>query len=157
MGAVTDPIKAAESNKIPYRQAALAAELVEGEGLSLRAAEARTGLDHTTIFRIVNRIGHWGETAEEPVFRQHRETQNKALQVAWRAAAALGIMEAHKPQKLEKASYYQLMVGSSIATEKANLLAGLPTEIVASVNVQVEGKIDDLVAVLGAALLLKRA
>ena len=145
------------SSKIPYAKAALAAELVEGQGLSLRAAESQTGIDHVTISRIIKGVANWGEIAEEPVWKQHRETQNKALQAAWRSAAAVGLIEAHKPEKLEKASYYQLIVGSSIATEKANLLAGLPTEITASVNVHIEAKVDGLVEALGQALLLKQA
>ena len=67
---------------IPLRTAALAAELVETEGMSYRQAEAITGLDHTTVGRIVNGDWHWGEIREEPVFKRHRATQNKALEAA---------------------------------------------------------------------------
>jgi len=148
MGATTDPIKDGRSNKIPYRQAALAAELVENEGLSYRQAAFQTGIDQSTVSRIINKHANWGEITEEPVFKKHRAIQNKLLQAAWRSAAAIGLVEAHKPEKLAKASYYQLMVGSSIATEKANLLAGDPTSIIETQSTAGAATLDDLIGAL---------
>jgi hypothetical protein len=144
MGATTDPIKAAQ-----------AMALGDMGYPSTQVAE-RTGLPQRTAWDIINRIGHWGQIAvEKPVFAQHRYAQNEALEVTARALAAK--FWVHAEDNIEKLAPYQAVIAGSILIDKAQLLAGLPTEITASVNVQVEGRIDELVAALGAAMLLKRA
>ena len=110
------------------REVALAGELVESEGLSLRDAGARTGLHHSTIGRMLQGDHGWGEIQETPVFKRHRATQNKALESAFRAGAAMSLQEAYKPAKLKKASHYQLVMSAAIATDKARLLGGESTE-----------------------------
>ena len=143
MGATTDPIKAAQA-------------MVLGDlGYpSTQVAEA-VGLNQRTAYNIIHRVAHWGVDAEGPVFAKLRQGQNKARELCARALAARFWLKAD--ENIDKLSPYQAVIAGSILIDKAQLLAGLPTEITASVNVHVEGKVDDLVQALGAALLLKQA
>lgn len=143
MGATTDPIKAAQ-----------AMELAE-VGYPSTQISSMIGVPGQTIRDIIRKHGRWGEIAERPVFVKLREEQNKALEAAGRALAAKFWI--HAEENIEKLSPYQAVIGGSILIDKAQLLAGLPTEITASVNVHIEAKTDELVEALGAALLLKQA
>jgi predicted transcriptional regulator len=111
------------------------------------------GLNDRSIRDIINRHGRWGELADTPVFAKLRREQNQNLESAYRAAAAESLALAFNPDKLIKASYYQLVIGSSIALDKARLLAGESTENVIVVHRHEASVLDRLAERLGQRLL----
>ena len=142
MGATTDPIKAA--------QVLALADM----GYPASQAGAAAGVPRRTARDIIAGVGHWGRIdAEAPVYAQFRHEQNRALEATARQLAAK--LWIHAEDNLEKMQPYQAVVAGSILVDKAQVLAGLPTEITASVNLQVEARADQLIEALSSALLLK--
>src|SRR5688572_31551287 len=134
--------------RIDIPTAATAVELVEA-GHSHNEAARRLGISHQTVGAILKGDYGWDEVTSRPVFAQHRQQQNKALEQAARTLAAKAFT--HAEATLDKASFYQAVVGGSILIDKARLLAGEATS-----NVEVHNKIDisgldKLAAALGTA------
>ena len=138
--------------QIPYHKAA-AADALAQYGFSTPEIAAKTDISQRTVYDIINRHGRWGEVAEKPVFARLRAEQNQHLEASFRLAAAKSLALAFDPVKLEKASYYQLIVGSSIALDKSRLLAGEPTEITATINLHAIQGLDRLATILSHTLL----
>ena len=135
----------AQGRRTDYPTAALAMELQQA-GYSERQIAAQTGLPAATVHGIVSGANGWNEIAQEPVFRQYRAQQNKALEQAARSLAAKSFI--HAETQLPKASYYQAVVGGSILLDKARLLAGEPTEIHATLDVPELARVKALAASL---------
>ena len=122
-----DPIKAAVAFNL--------AEI----GTAKNEIARRTGISEASVRDILNKHGRWGDICELPVFAKLRAEQNQSLEAAFRIAAAQSLELAMTQEKLAKASYYQLVIGSSVAIDKARLLAGESTSNVAVVHhVEVE-------------------
>jgi hypothetical protein len=85
------------------------------------------------------------------LFKRHRQEQSRALEQANRtlAAKALNATEG----KLDKASFYQLVYGAAIMTDKARLLAGEPTEIHATLDLNTVVALDKLAGMLAQSLI----
>ena len=114
MGApAIDPIKAA--------QAVTLAEL----GYNSPAISRETGINQRTVRDILAKHEKWGELAESSVFASLRREQNRALEAAARSFAAQSWAKA--AEKMDQASYYQLVTGGAILIDKARLLAGEST------------------------------
>jgi hypothetical protein len=136
--------------RIDIPTAATAVELVE-HGVSFRDAGRRVGIAADTVASILNGDHGWSEITDAPIFKQYRAKQNKALEQAARTLAAKAF--SHAEATLDKASFYQAVVGGSILIDKARLLAGESTENVAVlVRHEAEG-LDALASVLGQTLL----
>jgi 5'-3' exonuclease len=131
--------------------AALVMELGETQGKSMRQISEVTGVPVSSVHSILNRAHGWDEIAEGDVFKRHRQEQNRALEQANRTLAKKSLEMAE--QKIDKASYSQLVFGAAIMTDKARLLAGEPTQINATVNIHTVEKMDKLRAMLNQALL----
>jgi hypothetical protein len=112
----------------PLPDAARAVELVEA-GYSRNKASKMTGLARQTIDDIINGNVGWDERANEPLFRQYRQQENKRLTHACTELAKAAIVHAHSA--LPKASFLQAVLGSAALIDKARLLAGESTENVA--------------------------
>ena len=69
-------------------KAATASELREKLGNSERQIAKEVGLPALTIHTILSKANGWDQIADEPVFRQHRAQQNRALEQAARLMAA---------------------------------------------------------------------
>jgi hypothetical protein len=137
--------------RIDIPTAATAVELVESGGLSASEAGQRLGLGRNTVGNILAGRYGWDEIVERPVFVQHRQQQNKALEQAARTLAAKAF--SHAESVMEKASFYQAVVGGSILIDKARLLAGEATQNIAiHAKHEVEG-LDALAGILGQTLL----
>jgi predicted transcriptional regulator len=136
--------------RIDIPTAATAAELV-AHGHSQNETAQRLGISRTTVANILDGEHGWDQLADTPVFRTYRQRQNKALEQAARTLAAKAF--SHAESVMEKASFYQAVVGGSILIDKARLLAGESTENVAVlVRHEAEG-LDALASVLGQTLL----
>jgi hypothetical protein len=120
--------KMAKRKKTDLRKAALVLEMKETEGRSEREVAAATGVSASTVHRIVSGAHGWGEVAERELFKRYREEQNKALEQVNRTMAAEALIKAYG--KMDQASFYQLVFGAAIMTDKARLLAGEATSIV---------------------------
>ena len=101
-------------------------EMKETEGRSEREIAEATGVSTSTVHRIVSRAHGWGEVADREVFKRYREEQNKALEQVNRTMAAEALIKAYG--KMDQASFYQLVYGAAIMTDKARLLAGESTQ-----------------------------
>jgi hypothetical protein len=100
-------------------------------------------MPESTIDGIIKKHGRWGEIADAPVFKALRVQQQQVMESAYRAGAAKLFARAFDESKLEKASTYQLVIASGIATDKARLLAGESTENVSQIaKVEVSGLAD---------------
>jgi len=110
-------------------KAATALELSEKLGHSERQIAREVGLPASTVHTILSKANGWGEIADEPVFRQHRAQQNKALEQAARSIAAKAMAKAEG--KIDEAGFYHLTLGAGIMIDKARLLAGESTENIA--------------------------
>ena len=132
-------------------KAAMAMELADTHNPTQIAAI--TQLKRTSIYDILGKHGHWGEIADRPVFIKLRQQQQAHLEAAFRAGSAKLLERAFDEDKLQKASTYQLVIASSIAVDKARLLAGEPTEITASVSLVAIQGIDRLASILSQSLL----
>lgn len=143
MPAATDPMKAAQAMNMGDM------------GYTERAIGANLDVPHTTIHDILARHGRWGDVEVDPLFIQLRAEQNKTLEACARAAAAESWDKAFDSKKLEKASYYQLVVGGSILLDKARVLAGEPSNITANLNINAHIGLDSLSEKLSQALLTK--
>ena len=143
MGATTDPIKAA------------AAMNFGDAGMSSNQIAPLVGIASRTVREIVSRHGRWGEIAERPVFAQLRHEQKAHLEAASRLVSAKAL--ARVDETIENASAYQAAGIYGLLRTHERLDAGEPTEITASVNVNIEQRVDGLVEALGQALLLKQA
>ena len=126
--------------------AALVMELGETQGKSQRQISQRTGVPRGTVHAILNRAHGWDEIADGDVFKRHRQEQNKALEQANRTLAKKSLEMAEG--KMDKASYSQLVFGAAIMTDKASLLAGEPTEIHATLNLNTVMAMDKLAGML---------
>ena len=111
------------------------------------------GINDRSIRDILNKHGRWGELADTPVFTKLRLEQKKVLEASYRAGAGKLLARAFDEDKLEKASTYQLVIASSIALDKSQLLAGEPTEITATVNLHAIEGLDRLATLLSRTLL----
>ncbi len=131
--------------------AALVMELGETEGRSEREIAGMTGISSGTVHGILSRANGWDKIAEGETFKRHRQEQNKALEQANRTLAAKALNAAEG--KIDKASFYQLVYGAAIMTDKARLLAGEPTEIHANLNLTAVTTLDKLAALLGQSLI----
>lgn len=141
---------------IDIAKAALAFNLADA-GLKPIQIAAQTGLARPSVHDILNKHGRWGEVAERPVFNALRQQQQQTLEVAFRSASATLLERAMDPEKLLKASTYQLVISSGIALDKSRLLAGEPTEITASIDLHLVGNLDNLAARLAETLINIRA
>jgi hypothetical protein len=126
--------------------AALVMELGETQGKSQRQISQRTGVPRGTVHAILNRAHGWDEIADGDVFKHHRQEQNKALEQANRTLAKKSLEMAEG--KMDRASYSQLVFGAAIMTDKARLLAGEPTEIHATLNINTIVAMDKLAGML---------
>ena len=131
--------------------AALVMEMKETEGRSENEISKLTGLPAGTVHNIVSRAHGWAEIAEGDVFKRHRQEQNKALEQANRTLARKSLEMAEG--KMDKASYAQLVFGAAIMTDKARLLAGEPTEIHATLDLNTVVALDRLAAMLSQSLI----
>jgi transcriptional regulator with XRE-family HTH domain len=104
-------------------------------GFSQQDISEQVGISRRTISDILNGIGHWGQLAERPIFAKQRAEQSKALEAAARSFAAQSWAKA--AEKMDSASYYQLVMGGAILIDKARLLAGESTA-----NVEVHSKVE---------------
>jgi predicted transcriptional regulator len=102
-----------------------------------REIAEHTGINQKSLAYIIGKHGKWGELAEQPIFRKLRAEQNQVLETGYRSAAAALLHRAFDESKLEKASTYQLVIASSVALDKARLLAGESTA-----NVEVHTKLE---------------
>lgn len=143
MGAVTDPIKAAQ------------AMALGDSGMPSTQVAAKVGLPERTAYDIVHRVGRWGELADTPVFAKLRHEQNRALEATGRALAAKFWI--HAEDNIDKLSPYQAVVAGSILIDKAQLLAGLPTSIIETHNLTAIANLEDLGAKLADAIALRQA
>jgi hypothetical protein len=124
-GEAIDPVKAAQAYN-------LADVGYSGESIS-RIAK----LSRSSVTDILNQKGHWSTLVESPVFKALRREQNQVLEAGFRASANLLLQRAFDESKLEKASTYQLVIASSVALDKARLLAGESTQ-----NIEVHTKLE---------------
>ena len=131
--------------------AALVLELGETQGNSQRQISQVTGVPLGTVHAILNRAHGWDEIAEGDVFKRHRQEQNKALEQANRTLAKKSLEMAEG--KMDRASYSQLVFGAAIMTDKARLLAGEPTEIHATLDLNTVVALDRLAAMLSQSLI----
>ena len=116
----------AKRTKTGLRTAAMVLEMKEAEGRSEREIAEATGVSASTVHRIVSRAHGWGEVAEREVFKRYREEQNQALEQVNRTMAAEALIKAYG--KMDQASFYQLVYGAAIMTDKARLMAGESTQ-----------------------------
>ena len=131
-------------------KAALAMSL-EGAGYTNTEIGRKAGLAESSVRSILSRHGKWGEIEEKPVFAALRAEQNKHLEAAFRTASAQLLARSMDEDKLAKASTYQLVIASSVAVDKARLLAGESTENIAvhhTQSIEIEGAADKLAAAL---------
>jgi hypothetical protein len=124
--------------------AALVMELKETEGRSENEITTLTGIPAGTVHNIVSRAHGWDKIADGDLFKRHRQEQSRALEQANRTLAAKALNAAEG--KIDKASFYQLVYGAAIMTDKARLLAGEPTEIHANLNLTAVTSLDKLAA-----------
>lgn len=104
---------------------------LDAAGYKPKQIAAEVGISRPSVYDILGKHGRWGEIADGPVFDALRRDQNKTLEAAFRAAAVESLENAHKPEKLAKASYFQLVLGSATEIDKARLLAGESTQNIA--------------------------
>jgi hypothetical protein len=121
--AAIDPLKATQAMSL------------RDMGFSQAHIAEQTGLNHRSVWDIVNRVGHWGKLAESSVLKKFRVEQNSALEAAARTFAAQSWAKA--AEKMDSASYYQLVMGGAILIDKARLLAGESTA-----NVEIHTKLE---------------
>jgi predicted transcriptional regulator len=141
----------AKRTKTDLRTAALVAEMKESEGRSERDIAGLTGVSASTVHRIVSGAHGWDKVAEGETFKRYRQEQNRALEQVNRTMAAEALKKAYG--KMDQASFYQLVYGAAIMTDKARLLAGESTQnIEVHDKVQVEG-LDKLCDMLSQSLL----
>lgn len=111
-------------------------------GYPASQAGEMVGVAPRTAQDIVRCHGQWGEVAEKPVFARLRAEQNQILEALARKMAADSWVKA--AEKIDKASYYQLVMGGAIMLDKARLLAGESTENVAHLHRHEVAGLDDL-------------
>ena len=75
----------ARGRRVDKVKAATALELREKLGHSERQIATEVGLPASTIHTILSKAHGWDQIADEPVFRQHRAQQNRALEQAARS------------------------------------------------------------------------
>ena len=126
-------------------------------GYSGQEIARNTGLNNRSVYDVLHRHGRWGEVAEKPVFIRLRAEQNQHLEAAFRSAAAEFLVRSMEEDKLAKASTYQLVIASSIAIDKARLLAGESTENVAHLHLHEIPALDRLAEKLGQTLLQRQS
>ena len=133
-------------------KAALAFNLEEA-GYNPTQIAPKADLNRASVYDILKKHGRWGEIADKPVFQKLRQEQNQHLEAGFRTASAQLLARSLDEEKLQKASTYQLVIASSVAIDKARLLAGEPTEITASVNIHAIQGLDRLASLLSQSLL----
>ena len=142
MGKAVDPV-------IAHQAMALAEA-----GVKANAIARLTGLAPSTVSGIIHGHNRWGEISDSPVAGALRSEQQKILESGYRASSALLLERALDPDKLDKASTYQLMIASKISLDASRLLAGQSTE-----NISIQSKVelsglDQLCAALSQTLVL---
>ena len=138
-GVAIDPVKA------------VTAMTLAEAGYNAPAIAKSIGLAERTVYDVLNRHDKWGEIAERPVFAELRKQQNLALEAAARQFAAQSWAKA--AEKMDQASYYQLVTGGAILIDKARLLGGESTQ-----NIELHAKheisgIDQLCSALSQVLI----
>ena len=111
-------------------KAATALELSEKLGHSERQIAREVGLAASTVHTILSKANGWDQIADEPVFKQNRAQQNRALEQSARTIAAKAMERAEG--KIDEAGFYHLTLGAGIMIDKARLLAGESTENIRS-------------------------
>ena len=140
---------------VPLDKAALAMELSETYRLSTRQIEARTGLSDSTVWGIVHRHSHWGETVETPVFKRWRAEQKMCLEAASRTIAAKCLVQVEKT--LDKTSAYQAAGIYGLMRTHERLDAGEPTGIIQVIDKSGVSKLDQVIDALSEALASRKA
>jgi hypothetical protein len=143
----------ARGRRVDKVKAATALELSEKLGHSERQIAKEVGLPASTIHTILSKANGWDQIADEPVFRQHRAQQNRALEQAARSMAAKAMERAE--DKIDEAGFYHLTLGAGIMIDKARLLAGESTE---NIGIQITDRsgvenLDRLAAALAQSLI----
>jgi transposase len=100
----------ARGRRVDKVKAATALELSEKLGHSERQIAKQVGLPASTIHTILSKANGWDQIADEPVFRQHRAQQNRALEQAARSMAAKAMERAE--HKIHEAGFYHLTLGA---------------------------------------------
>ena len=93
-------------------KAATALELSEKLGHSERQVAREVGLPASTVHTILSKANGWDQIANEPVFKQYRAQQNRALEQAARTMAAKAMERAE--DKIDEAGFYHLTLGAGI-------------------------------------------
>ena len=136
-------------------KAATALELSEKLGHSERQIAREVGLAASTVHTILSQANGWDQIADEPVFKQNRAQQNRALEQSARTIAAKAMERAEG--KIDEAGFYHLTLGAGIMIDKARLLAGESTENIAIRTKEQIESIDALAAALSEALLARKS
>jgi hypothetical protein len=131
--------------------AALVKVLKETEGRSENEISSLTGIHAGTVHNIISGAHGWDKIADGDLFKRHRQEQSRALEQANRTLAAKALNAAEG--KIDKASFYQLVYGAAIMTDKARLLAGEPTEIHATLDLNTVVALDKLAGMLAQSLI----
>jgi hypothetical protein len=111
-------------------------------GYSSPQIEALTGVNARTAWGILNNEASWGEIKELPVFKANRIKQKETLEAASRIVAAKALVQVEK--KIENASAYQAAGIYGLLRTHERLDAGEPTQITASVNLELIADLDKL-------------
>lgn len=139
-----DPVKAARALNL--------AEM----GYGKQAIADQTGINRHSVHDILDRVGHWAQLEQTPVFRELRREQNRALEQAWQTGQAQCLALAFEPARLAKMSSYQLVGMAGIANQNSRLLAGESTQ-----NIELHAKhevsgLDNLCQALSQVLIERR-
>ena len=136
-------------------KAATALELSETLGHSERQIAKEIGLPASTVHTILSKANGWDQISDEPIFKQHRAQQNRALEQSARTIASKAMEKAE--DKIDEAGFYHLTLGAGIMIDKARLLAGESTENIAIRTKEDFLKLDILAAALSEALLARKS
>jgi hypothetical protein len=120
-------------------------------GYSSPQIEALTGVNARTVWGVLNNEASWGEIKELPVFKANRVNQKEALEAASRIVAAKALIQVEK--KIDNASAYQAAGIYGLLRTHERLDAGEPTQITASVNLELIADLDKLSRALGQSLI----
>jgi len=131
--------------------AALVKVLKETEGRSENEISSLTGIPAGTVHNIISGAHGWDKIADGDLFKRQRQEQSRALEQANRTLAAKALNAAEG--KIDKASFYQLVYGAAIMTDKARLLPGEPTEIHATLDLNTVVALDKLAGMLAQSLI----
>jgi len=139
---------------VPVPHDKLAQALVSYEHTGNAAQTARDlAMPESTVRSILSKRYRWGEVLADPFFGELRREQKKAFQVAALDLARKSLAKAE--EKIDNASYLQLVTGYGILRDKERLDAG---ESTANISLHTTNDADDLdkVAARASRALLKR-